>query len=834
MDAGIRQRQLGHDPHDGRLLGRRALQELRPGRRVEEEVSHLDRRPRRRVGRTRLADEPALADDRGTRAAASAGREQQSTAARRRRSAGKASPRNPSVPIASRSVSVAELRGRVPLQREEAVLRRHALPVVRHRDELAAGAPHRDLDARRPRVEAVLHQLLHDRRRALDHLPGGDLVDDRVREAPDRPLAGRAHGSAPASLRRSSSSAARASIGVIRSGSRAASASSTGWAAPPAPVASEGPASARRGRQPPEQPQLPRIGAGRRRRGRRALLELAQESPRARDDLRGQPGQTRHLDAVGAVRPARHHAVEEHDVVLPLPDGDVDVPDTRQLGGQPRQLVVVRREQDLRARPPLVEVLGDRPRDREAVERRRAPPDLVEQDEAPRRRVPQDGRRLGHLHQERALAAREVVLGADPREDPVHHADPRAPGRHEAPDLGQEHDERHLPHVGRLPRHVRAGDQEALDLARREPEVVRRRTARPRSRARAPGGAPPGCRSRRRRRRRGGRSRARGPHAPATPARRASRPRARCGGAARPPRRRSAGARRTARTRGGSSAPRPPGPSPPAPGAPRSRSARRRPGSGAGRTPRARGAPGSSGSRSRIRRRGCTGPGGEEMPVRSRSRPSSPAIHARASRTSRRTSASAGFQDSRISPPSCSAERRLVDQRGLERLSESGEILHGLRALADQRVGAALGALPQRRQRRERRPERDEVPRDRHAERDATGQSRQVADPVEDCAEFGQERRRLDERARPRPGARRSRAAGAAAGGATGGAAARPSPCASGPSPRGACPRRPGPAGSPPARGCAQRSRRASRWSSSARVWMRVRCAGGACCVSWR
>ena len=144
-----------------------------------------------------------------------------------------------------------------------------------------------------------------------------------------------------------------------------------------------------------------------------------------------------------------------------------------QLRGQPRQLVIVRREEDLRPRAALVEVLGHRPRDREAVEGGRAPPDLVEEDEAPRGGVPEDGRRLRHLHEERAVAARQVVLGADAREDAVHHPDPRAPGGHEAPHLGQQHDERRLPHVGRLPGHVRPRDHEALDLVRHEPEVVR-------------------------------------------------------------------------------------------------------------------------------------------------------------------------------------------------------------------------------------------------------------------------------------------------------------------------------------------------------------------------
>ena len=37
----------------------------------------------------------------------------------------------------------------------------------------------RHVDARGPRVEAVLHELLDDARRPLDHLAGGDLVDEQ-------------------------------------------------------------------------------------------------------------------------------------------------------------------------------------------------------------------------------------------------------------------------------------------------------------------------------------------------------------------------------------------------------------------------------------------------------------------------------------------------------------------------------------------------------------------------------------------------------------------------------------------------------------------------------
>ena len=57
----------------------------------------------------------------------------------------------------------------------------------------------------------------------------------------------------------------------------------------------------------------------------------------------------------------------------------------------------------------LVQVLGDRPGEREAVEGRGAAADLVEEDQAARGRLAEDRRRLAHLDHERRLAAAEVV-----------------------------------------------------------------------------------------------------------------------------------------------------------------------------------------------------------------------------------------------------------------------------------------------------------------------------------------------------------------------------------------------------------------------------------------
>ena len=74
--------------------------------------------------------------------------------------------------------------------------------------------------------------------------------------------------------------------------------------------------------------------------------------------------------------------------------------------------------------------------------------DLVEDDQAARRRVVQDVRRLHHLDHERALARGQVVLRADAGEDAVDQADARRLRRDEGADLRQQRDQRDLPEIG--------------------------------------------------------------------------------------------------------------------------------------------------------------------------------------------------------------------------------------------------------------------------------------------------------------------------------------------------------------------------------------------------
>ena len=97
---------------------------------------------------------------------------------------GSASPRKPSVSIASRS-SPASLEVAWRSTRELEIGARHALAVVGDADQPAAAAVGEHVDAARAGIERVLDQFLDHARRPLDHLAGGDAVDDGLGQLAD-------------------------------------------------------------------------------------------------------------------------------------------------------------------------------------------------------------------------------------------------------------------------------------------------------------------------------------------------------------------------------------------------------------------------------------------------------------------------------------------------------------------------------------------------------------------------------------------------------------------------------------------------------------------------
>ena len=79
------------------------------------------------------------------------------------------------------------------------------------------------------------------------------------------------------------------------------------------------------------------------------------------------------LNAVGAVGRARQHFVQEHDVALPFLDPHGGVEQSRQLGRERGEFMIMRGEQRAAAIG-LMQVLDRRPRDRKPVEGRGARP----------------------------------------------------------------------------------------------------------------------------------------------------------------------------------------------------------------------------------------------------------------------------------------------------------------------------------------------------------------------------------------------------------------------------------------------------------------------------
>jgi hypothetical protein len=70
----------------------------------------------------------------------------------------------------------------MPLEREAHFVRRHAEPVIRHLDQLEPAGVEADADLSRAGVERIFNEFLKRARRPLDHLAGGDAIDELRRQ----------------------------------------------------------------------------------------------------------------------------------------------------------------------------------------------------------------------------------------------------------------------------------------------------------------------------------------------------------------------------------------------------------------------------------------------------------------------------------------------------------------------------------------------------------------------------------------------------------------------------------------------------------------------------
>src|SRR6267142_1273961 len=120
----------------------------------------------------------------------------------------------------------------------------------------------------------------------------------------------------------------------------------------------------------------------------------------------------------------------------------------------------------------LLKMLDDGPSDGEAIKGGGAAANLVEEDEARRRGVIENGGDFAHFDEKGRTAAREIVASPDAREDAIRDGQLGLPRGNKGTHLGHEDDERRLAKIRGLAAHVRAGDQEELLAAGFETEVV--------------------------------------------------------------------------------------------------------------------------------------------------------------------------------------------------------------------------------------------------------------------------------------------------------------------------------------------------------------------------
>ena len=154
------------------------------------------------------------------------------------------------------------------------------------------------------------------------------------------------------------------------------------------------------------------------------------------------------MNAIAAVGTPRHDLVQEDDALAFLADFHPEIAQSRQALRERGQLVVMRREQRQRAQLwSIVQVLENGLRDADPVVGAGAAADLIENEQAAGGGVREDVRGLHHLDHERRQAAGQLVVRADPREDPVAEPNDGTAGRDQAADLGQQHDDAGLAKV---------------------------------------------------------------------------------------------------------------------------------------------------------------------------------------------------------------------------------------------------------------------------------------------------------------------------------------------------------------------------------------------------
>ena len=183
-DLRMGQSERGHRARQRPTLGTLAAQEGASGRQRGEEISHLDAGSRRCTGAAAISGATvAVARDRRRRLI---GRPRDQIDVGRRHDRSQRLAAKTQRPDRKEVLRGAQLRRRVALEGVGDLLRRDAVAVVAHSQQIDAAALRVDLDRACPGIDRVLDQLLEHRRRPLDDLAGSDARGDLRRQHADQ------------------------------------------------------------------------------------------------------------------------------------------------------------------------------------------------------------------------------------------------------------------------------------------------------------------------------------------------------------------------------------------------------------------------------------------------------------------------------------------------------------------------------------------------------------------------------------------------------------------------------------------------------------------------
>jgi hypothetical protein len=156
-------------------LSRRSLDEFPTGRRVIKKIADLDGGADVPRGRLRIGNEPAAIED--FVSGVIAGAPGENSGLRNGSDAGQRFAAESHRGDAEQIIVVDQFAGGMGSERQRQFARRDPPAVVNDADQLPPAVGDLNQNLRRPRVDGVLDQLLGNGSRPLDHLAGGDAID---------------------------------------------------------------------------------------------------------------------------------------------------------------------------------------------------------------------------------------------------------------------------------------------------------------------------------------------------------------------------------------------------------------------------------------------------------------------------------------------------------------------------------------------------------------------------------------------------------------------------------------------------------------------------------